>query len=330
MKTTHSQRKERAGRVLVWGGVFLLLAAIWAAQNGNDIAIKPLKAEVKTASSKLQEPMVPTVQALRFMSLGQPQLVADLLWLQMIQYFGQGNPYGKYMAMGPMLDRITQLDPKFEYAYEFGMVTLPFMDQTDTALTLGDRAEKALPNVSLLTYYQASNYHLYKKNYRKASELYAKAAEISKSPQSVEPSAPGAAAQLAAITKSQVNDSILDRYTAYVYWNVAASQSSDDKTAEQYLNWADNMTIVYLLERTAADMQQKHGAYPASLQEIVNSPQWVATLQDKNIAEDFSPSLQRLREANNLQAGKIPTSPVKRVYTFDQKTGRVAFDTVAD
>lgn len=66
--------------------------------------------------------LVPSIPALKVMSLGFKSLVADILWLRSIQYFG-----GWYSQMNKqpqgfihLMDAIVALDPRFISAYEFG------------------------------------------------------------------------------------------------------------------------------------------------------------------------------------------------------------------
>src|SRR5690606_36664604 len=87
-------------------------------------------------------PPAPLVQVL---SVGYRNLVADALWLQVIQYYG-----GKVKAddarmpnLWPYFDAITTLDPGFTDAYFFGSFLLADdLERPDLVLHLLDRGRR--------------------------------------------------------------------------------------------------------------------------------------------------------------------------------------------
>jgi tetratricopeptide (TPR) repeat protein len=216
--------------------------------------------------------------------------MADIVWLQTIQYFGAGTPYGKYKSLGSLLDTITQLDPKFEYPYEFGLVVLPFMDQTDMAIKLGERAQKEIPNNGLLSYYLASDYHLYKKDYAKAAKYYQLA--------STQPGSPTAAKTLAATALGQVDNSIDDRLVAAEFWKTVFDSTSDPDRKELAARWYKQMQDIYAIEKAAIAYKAKTGSFPHTQTDLV---------QAGFIASEF-------------------VSPVGRELKLDPATGKVNFD----
>lgn len=276
-------------RGLTWVLVLGALAGLAATQSLWDRAAAGYHADVKLAAIKLAEPALPSINALKALSLNQRGALADLLWLKTIQYFGAGNPYGNYPSLGAVLDTITQLDPKFEYPYEFGMIVLPFMNQTTEAVTLGERAQQAIPNNGLLTFYLASVYHLNVKDYHKAGDLYAKSA--------TQPGAPGAAKELAGVAYSSNESSLSDRQVAIAFWETAFDNAKDDNERDLAARWYRQMQIVYSLELAAQQYKQDHGAYPQNLQD----------LKDARLISE------------------IPESPIGRYLLMNPETGRIDF-----
>ena len=67
----------------------------------------------------------PNLAVLKFGAIGYKHLVADMMWLAAIQYFGDSENVqdGHYKNLIPMLERVVGLDPKFEYMYRFGGVS---------------------------------------------------------------------------------------------------------------------------------------------------------------------------------------------------------------
>ena len=271
----------------------LALALLVGLQQGYDVAAKPFVATQKAKYVSFAEPLVPGALGLKLLSLGDGPVVADLLWLDTIQYFGAGTPYGKYHALGPMLDRITQLDPKFEYPYEFGLITLPYMEQTPSAIALGQRAQKEIPGNGLLTYYLASDYQLNLKDYKNAAKYYILASK--------QLGAPSAAITLAATSLDKLNSSLGDRIAAAEYWKTASDNAKSDDEKKRDYAWYQQLEIVYGLESAAQAYHDKTGAYPVSFQAMI--------------------------DAGLIQG--VPPSPVNRVLTLDPKTGKVSFDQLA-
>jgi hypothetical protein len=278
-----------------WAWVLSLvgIVSIVSAQVVYDQISQPFhQLQIQKAIS-FSEPLVPSTQVLKFLSLGDQSLTSDLLWLETIQYFGVGTPYGKYRALGPMLNRITQLDPQFEYPYEFGMIVLPYMDNVNSAISLGNQAVKQFPQDGLLAFYHATNYLLFEKNYVQAHHFYDLASK--------EPGSPSMAATLAATSLDNIDNTLNDRLIARDYWQTIEDHAKSKADAEMAAHWVAQMQLVYDLESMALNYKQVYGHFPASLQALV--------------------------DAHYLKS--IPVSPVQRVLKLDPKTGRINFDQVA-
>lgn len=283
----------RPSRGLIWFLSLLTLASLVSVQAVYDQAGSAFKKDRQHAILQAREPLVPSASTLGALSLGFKSAVADYLWIQTIQYFGGGSAYGQYPALGGMLDTITKLDPKFEYPSEFALVALPFMNGTQKAIEIGERAQINIPGNGLLTYYLASVYHINLKNYKKAGELYEKASK--------EPGAPSAASQLAGVAFAKVSDSLSDRVVAISFWQTVYEHATSDSEKERAKNWFTHMQIVYSLELAAQQYKNDHGQYPASL--------------DAMVQEHY--------------LSQIPTSPINRIFDYDAKTGKVSFERLA-
>jgi tetratricopeptide (TPR) repeat protein len=276
-------------RRLTWILTLLMVISLAACQAVWDTAAAPYKRERRQAALLLSEPALPSLRALRAIGLNQRPALADLLWLKSIQYFGQGNPYGKYPSLGPIINTISQLDPQWSYPYEFGMIVLPFMDQTETAVTIGERAQTAIPNDGLLSFYLASVYHLNVKDYTKAAHYYAKAAE--------EPGGPLASKELAGVALSAASGSTTDREAALYFWKTVYENAKDEGERERAATWFAHMQIVYSLEITAEQFKNVRGRYPLNIEELK---------QQGFISE-------------------IPESPINRILILSPETGKIDF-----
>src|SRR5207249_8583943 len=67
-----------------------------------------------------------TGKQLRRLSPGFEDLMADLYWLRTVQYYGSQRIWGggHYELLAPLIDVVTDLDPRLEIAYRFGAIFL--------------------------------------------------------------------------------------------------------------------------------------------------------------------------------------------------------------
>jgi tetratricopeptide (TPR) repeat protein len=269
--------------------VFVLLGGIATLQARYDTSSNNLHiAEVKATLSNY-EPLIPSTNALRILSLGRPEVASDLLWLSAIQYFGSVRQFVDYKSLAPLMDRVTELDPKFEYPYEMSLIVLPYMNASDTAVKLGLRAQENIPNNGLLTYYLATVYHINLHNYRTAAKYYQLAAE--------QPDAPAAAKQLAGVALSSVDSTIDDRKVAMEFWYTVYQNAKNPIDKDRAEKWFNQLSITYNLEQAAQSFHDKNDRYPDSVQELKDSG----------------------------AISEIPSSPIGRAFVIDPKTGKVSF-----
>jgi hypothetical protein len=135
---------------------------------------------------------LPDGKVLRLASLGYRELVADLLWLQVIQIMGQQKLSGEAgQWLFHAVDRITTLDPKFVRAYEAGslaLCTLVVMPEESNRLL--EKGMQHNPQEWKLPFYMGINYYFEMADDARAAEAMAKAASL--------PGAPDGLARLAA------------------------------------------------------------------------------------------------------------------------------------
>jgi hypothetical protein len=136
-----------------WLGLFLLplllLASAWLVGRADQVKPADWNEDRLTyiPSGKLLKPMV----------LDFDEAAADILWIDAMIYFADAYLSGKsYTWLGHMLDIVTQLNPRFYQAYEFGGVTLT-KDKTQApqALRLLERGIGEFPKDWKLRLYAA-------------------------------------------------------------------------------------------------------------------------------------------------------------------------------
>lgn len=286
--------KLAALRIIGWTTFLLAYMAVAILQATFDANNVEFKKAYRRIIYTYPEPLVLPTPVLKAISLGNYSLAADILWLQTIQYFGGTDSNLKHPALSPFLDSITQLDPRFEYPYEFALTVLPYMNATPMAITLGERAQLSLPGRGLITYYLASTYMLNLKDYKKAAFYYEKAAG--------EAGAPSSAKKLAGINYTKVRESLDDRLVALLYWETVFKNAKSEDEKKWAGDWFVQMQIVYELERAAAEYKKQYGNYPVNFQALIE----------------------------NGLITQVPASPIGRVFELHPEDGRVSFEKIID
>jgi len=131
----------------------------------------------------IEETLYLSSSALKKISLGYKEIVADIYWLRAIQYFG-GK---KIKEQDPDLlykyfDILTDLDPQFVNAYRFGGTFLaeppPYgLGDIEKGTRLFDKGRENNPNSFRIPLEEAFVYYLYAKDYERAAELFDEASE---------------------------------------------------------------------------------------------------------------------------------------------------------
>jgi tetratricopeptide (TPR) repeat protein len=127
--------------------------------------------------------IVPSPEVARWISLGHPTLAANLLWLRAVQYMG--DPRGDERGWGklaPLLDVITDLDPRHGYAYQVGGNVLAGLGQVEASNRLLEKGTRAVPNRYILPFHRAVNALLYAGDYQEAARWFGKAADTPGAP----------------------------------------------------------------------------------------------------------------------------------------------------
>ena len=113
---------------------------------------------------------VPNGAFMRLASLGQRGLVSDLYWLETVQYIGDSKADQRgYDKLYPLVDLVTDLDPRHGYAYQTGGIVLSAagrLDESDRILEKG--MEKGPPWWSF-PFYVAFNHFFYRGDYATAA-----------------------------------------------------------------------------------------------------------------------------------------------------------------
>jgi hypothetical protein len=132
-----------------------------------------------------QQTFLPTPEAVRWLSGGFDKLIADLYWLQFIQYCGEAeNDRGEfYRRSSDYVNLITGLDPTFTKPYWFGCWAVGYWQKRpDLADKILQRGISANPDAWDLAYLAGVNQQLFAKNNKEAARYYKLAASKPNAP----------------------------------------------------------------------------------------------------------------------------------------------------
>jgi hypothetical protein len=89
------------------------------------IAQRQLDARLGAASAA-RDALYLSGPQIRRLSPGFEDLMADIYWLRTVQYYGQQRIWGDqgFELLGPLVDVVTDLDPRLEIAYRYGAIFL--------------------------------------------------------------------------------------------------------------------------------------------------------------------------------------------------------------
>lgn len=243
-----------------WGAILAvtLLAVSYAAQIQYDTWARYSPLPINVTYNDFIAPQPLSGLAAKAASFGQSQFLATIYWLELIQYYGGGEPNGKYNQLPALYNTITDLDPTFTAAYQNGLLILPGEGFVDQAIALGKKGEQNLPTSWEIPYYLGLDYHIYKKDYPAAAAEFSKAAKL--------PGAPANTGYFAALYYSQTDD----RQLAYTLFKNLADTETDPYLKDRAQKYAEQLAITFNLQDAVTAFNNKFGRYPKSLQELVD------------------------------------------------------------
>jgi tetratricopeptide (TPR) repeat protein len=112
---------------------------------------------------------VPRAGPLAFLFLGNRTLAADVNWLRAVQYIGEvrGNERG-WDKLFPLVDAVTDLDPKHGYAYQVAGAILSSVGRIDESNRILEKGTRAVPDRYILPYHRAFNAFYYQGDWKEA------------------------------------------------------------------------------------------------------------------------------------------------------------------
>ncbi len=132
---------------------------------------------------------LPSPKIVKRFSLGFEGALADLYWIRTLQYYGRRalRPGHRFDWLKPLLDMVTELDPRFITAYRFGAVFLALAPpagpgQPEAALALLDRGIERNPDEWRLILDKGAIYAWNMHDYETAARLFERASRHRRAP----------------------------------------------------------------------------------------------------------------------------------------------------
>ena len=227
------------------------------------IAVQLQLDEARAGIPKLQQlSYIPDGNVLRIASLGYREVVADFLWLQVIQAMGVKHvPKEVGQWVYHALDVVTTLDPKFVRAYEAGghaLCTIVVMPEESNRLL--EKGIRHNPQEWRLPFLLAINHYFEFGDNQKAADAMAVAARV--------PGSPDIVARLAArmLVSAKSPQQAVD-LLAKVY-----EETSDEnvrRLLEQRLREAIVERDLSLFEEAIGRFKLQHAQWPVRLDQLV-------------------------------------------------------------
>lgn len=206
--------------------------------------------------------IVPSGQYMKVAVLGYNNFVADLYYLKAHQYVGTYEVrQADYPQLYPIIDLVTDLDPKFLTPHLFGGLVLSLSGMhVDESILILKKAYKMDPNVWQTAFYLGFNYFYYLQEYDTAAEYIAKAA-----------SQLGAPSFLSTLAASLYAESKRADLAIGFLKELKDTTKDEDakKDIDARIKLAEVTRDAQILEDAIERFKKKHNKMPAALEDLV-------------------------------------------------------------
>jgi len=142
--------------------------------------------EANRAAGDEQRMHLPHGAWLDTIALGYRNLLAEVLWIRTLSWFGAHVRDADYTYLGELLAAITQLNPRAEHAYYMAGAVLPWnTGNTYLSRPLLEKAMQAFPDDWRWPYYRGFNAYWFDHDKPEAARLLTQAAGLSGAPPQV-------------------------------------------------------------------------------------------------------------------------------------------------
>jgi tetratricopeptide (TPR) repeat protein len=215
----------------------------------------------RTLSRPFDVAYVPSGAAARVAALGHRSLLSDLYWLAVVQYVGDPKADERgWDDLLPLLELVTDLDPRHGYAYQTGGIVLSAAGRLDESDRILEKGMAEGPPYWTFPYYLSFNAWFYRGDYERAAHY----ARLAAQRPGASPSISHLAVSLAAKSGSPEDAiAMLEELQRTVEDELSAS------LLEEQMRLAILERDAQALERAAGRFRSAYGRDPASLDELV-------------------------------------------------------------
>lgn len=248
---------RRVGIVIV--GVPLLFLAVAKLQQRIDT-------QMRTVAKEKEELLLTSGPVLKKLSLGYNDLLADIYWTRVVQYYGGmvGDPSAKFQLLWPLLDLTTTLDPHLIVAYRFGSIFISEPQpigagQPERAIELIQRGIQENPKEWRLGTDLGFLYFWHLHDYDDAARAYL---EASKNPQAPE------WVRIMAARMADRGDAL---QTSKLVWSQIYQTTSNKQIRKEAIGHLEGLKAIddeRHLDALSEQFRQKFGRYPDSIEEL--------------------------------------------------------------
>jgi hypothetical protein len=207
---------------------------------------------------------LPQGRILRIASLGHRKMLADLVWLRTIQYYGEQKLSGRnYDEAERLFEVIYDLDGDFHGATRFGALILSQdANNPEAALKLLRRAQADHPDAWEYVFDEAFVLQTILRDYEAAGNAYRRVSTM--------PGAPEVAARLAGLSFARLGDRVTARE---VWWSILSEADNElmKQVAERNLMNLDLEDMQDRLTAAARRFRDDTGRVPSDWSELARA-----------------------------------------------------------
>ncbi|MGH9866850.1 MAG: tetratricopeptide repeat protein [Candidatus Polarisedimenticolia bacterium] len=247
-----------------------------------------LEREHRQVSSSAQVLYLPSGRYLKVASLGFPELLADLVYIWSIQFYGNYAAADRFRYLEHVYGNvISELDPRYVDPYLVGSLIMSIeANDQKMALRLLDKGMAANPREWILPF--EAGFICYDRlgDHARAAKYFEQAMRIEGSPAVIQR------------LHAEMYNKMGDRRTSLAYWREVLEQATTDYVKDVSWRHVHDLTIEVQLEDLRAAVQRyrdRHASWP--------------------------PDLDSLARAGLLQ--DVPLDPDGKPYAYDRSTGAV-------
>jgi hypothetical protein len=237
----------------------LVLCGLAASFSGLELRMRTMPRRKVPGAGILY---IPSGKYVKYGTFGFSTLIADVVYLWAIQYYGNEEIADRYDSLLHIFGIISELDPRYVDPYEVGaLIAAGDMRDLGLALEIFDLGFAKNPSQWIFPF-EAGHYAAIAKDYPTARAYFKKAMDV--------PGAPAIAKRLYADTSFKA----MDLQTSWETWLEVYNTAQDDqirKIASNHLYQVKSVADIAALKAAAAKFKAASGRFPAEPGEIVRA-----------------------------------------------------------